>query len=274
MNSHVQIPKSILRNHSYQYKNRGDVVDYLNLKNNRIYKRKRIRELGAIEGYYSDEFKKYLSDNIETPFGEISKRIREFSNNKVQNLSFGEKESKIVLEFFNNIFLRSELTLKTTNQYSSSAIINPFSHEELLRLSRQNFFKENWINIIINKIDKRFVIPRNCFYAKKSNTHNKFHYILPFTPQVAIILLPKEEISEYETEKGKIDYLYIDDEKTIENMNELALSIELNTNNKFIVGEVNELKRLRKINRKYLRKAKIKKTKRGIQGIVSKILKQ
>jgi hypothetical protein len=91
---------------------------------------------------------------------------------------------------------------------------------------------------------------------------------------VAIILLPKEEISEYETEKGKIDYLYIDDEKTIENMNELALSIELNTNNKFIVGEVNELKRLRKINRKYLRKAKIKKTKRGIQGIVSKILKQ
>ena len=139
----------------------------------------------------------------------------------------------------------------------------------MIRRTRKNLFSGNWVNIIINKTEASFVIPRNCFYGKKSTIPEKLHYILPITPKVAIILMPSEEIKEYETENGTRDYLYIDDENTVRAMNELALNIELVTNNRFIVGQRSELKRIRKIYSKRMRKKRIQALKRILQTKIS-----
>ena len=64
MNSHVQIPKSILKNFAYKAGKKGLVVDCLDLKNNRI-KKEKINKLDTIEDYYSEEFDKKMGENTK-----------------------------------------------------------------------------------------------------------------------------------------------------------------------------------------------------------------
>ncbi len=244
MNSHVQIPKSILKNFAYKSKKDGLVVDYLDLVDNTI-KTEKIRILDTKKDYYSEEFDKTMGKIFETPFGDISKKIRDFAMKKNSNISFSEKETKAVLYFCNNIFLRGEYALNKANEFSYTSIIQPISQEELIGSTRANLFRGNWLNIIVNKTKTGFIIPRNCIYVKKSETPNKLYYIFPLSPWVAMILMPEEEAISMETEKGSREYFYIDDESLVKILNNIALKIETGTNNKFIVGDKVELQRLK-----------------------------
>ncbi|MCF7831996.1 MAG: DUF4238 domain-containing protein [Candidatus Marinimicrobia bacterium] len=246
MKSHVQIPKSILKNFAYKSGKDGLVVDYLDLSCNEI-KTEKINKLDTIEGYYSEEFDKRMGEKYETPFGDISKRIRDFNKNKLDKLSLSERETKTILDFYNNIFFRGKFALEKANKYSLTSVVRPIEQEELIILTRENLFTGNWVNIIRNKTNIDFVIPRNCFYVKKSKSAKKPHYILPITPKSAIILIPKEEIEEFETTKGTRDHYSVDDENTIKTLNEFALEIEKGTNNMFVVGNKLELSRLKKL---------------------------
>lgn len=244
MNCHVQIPKSILKNFAYKAGKDGLVVDYLDFNDKKI-KTEKIKKLDTITGYYSESFEKHLGEKFETPFGNISKKIKDFTINRISNLTLSKKETETVLEFFNNIFLRGQFALQKANEYSLTSIIQPIGQEELIRSTKQNLFVGYWMNIIKNKTKIDFVIPRNCFYAKKSRISQKLHYIFPITPRAAIILIPNEEIEDFMTGNGKIDYYHIDDESSIKVLNDFALEIEKGTNNQFIAGNKSELERLR-----------------------------
>ncbi|MCK4812556.1 MAG: DUF4238 domain-containing protein [Candidatus Marinimicrobia bacterium] len=250
MNSHVQIPKSILRNFAYKSKKDGYVVDYLDLHNNSI-KTERIKKLDTIENYYSKDCEDFLSTTIEGPFGEISKKIREFGKGKIDPLTLSEREKHAILDFFNFTLKRSKIALEEANKASLTSAISPITQEEILMLSRARFFKEYFVNIIVNRTEIDFVIPRNCFYDKKAKSPEKRHYILPFAHKVAIILLPNEESKDYDSENKHRDYFYIDNENIMKKLNEFALHTEVGTNNEFVVGNINELNRLKEINLRF-----------------------
>lgn len=239
MNSHVQIPKSILKNFAYKAGKDGWVVDYLDLNDNQI-KTEKIGKLDTIENYYSEEFEKYLSDNIEGPFGEISKKIRNISSKKIDRPILTINEENVVLDFFEFALRRSNMLIDKMNKYSFKSPITEKTLEEIILLSRGQYFKECYISIITNKTKIDFIIPRNCFYWFKSETTNNYYYILPFTPKVAVILMPNEEKTIYSTKENLRQQFYVDEYK-IRIMNMYALAVEQGINNQFIVGNKSEL---------------------------------
>ncbi len=247
MNSHVQIPKSILRNFAYKSKKDGYVVDYLDLHNNSI-KTERIKKLDTIENYYSKDCEDFLSTTIEGPFGEISKKIREFAKGKTDKLIPTEEETRAIYDFFEFTLKRSKFLLVEANKTSLTSVISPITQEEIIMVSKARFFKDYFVNIIKNKTKIDFVIPRNCIYVKKAKSKEKRHFILPFFPKVAIILMPNDEKKEFDSANNHRDHFHIDDENSVKILNEFALHTEVGTNNEFIVGNINELNRLKEIN--------------------------
>jgi len=268
MKSHVQIPKSILKNFAYRSQDDGLVVDYLDLNDNTI-KTEKIKKLDTIENYYSEECEIFLSENIESPFAEISKKIKSFGSGKLKNLTLVASEIKIIFDFYNYTFSRSRYAVLQANLNCMASVVQPVTNEELIQLQRHNIFNEYCVRILRNRTDTNFLIPRNCFYIKTSSVSKNPYIILPFSKKTALVLLSKEE--DIATRQYYNEYLFVDSDKRVKILNEKALNFEILMNNEFIVGQLSELKRIRKINSKYLRKNRINKFKKILQTIFSKI---
>jgi hypothetical protein len=244
LNSHVQIPKSILKNFAYKSKKDGLVVDYLDLNDDTI-KTEKIKKLDTIPDYYNEEFERYLSDNIEGPFGDISKKVRDISKKKIDNPKLTLKEINAVLNFFETSFKRGKFALDLANRTSVTSILHPISQEELI-YTTSRFFINYFVNIIRNETKIDFVIPRNCTSISLSKTKDKFHAILPFTPRIALVLIPNEEKPEYITKDKKVRLICINDADILRYYNMSALKTEIEMNNMFIVGNKRELFWLKK----------------------------
>ena len=107
-----------------------------------------------------------------------------------------------------------------------------------------SYFNEFKINIIINKTTANFVVPRSVYYVLKKASNKREMYIMPLNKKVAIAMLYKEDFPKF-IDNGNLYYLSINDESSILNLNEMAVKYEKNSNNQFVVGELDELIRLR-----------------------------
>ncbi len=242
MNSHVQIPKSFLKNFSYKPRDKGRVVDYLDLKKKEILC-ENIKTLGTITGFYSDECEEFLDKNIEDPVNKIIEKIKPFGRNTIQQVSIGPEEIKVIFDFFNYSFSRSKYAVNQANTYCITSAIQPVTNEELIWLQKHNIFNEYCLRVLINRTDINFVIPRNCFYIKTSSYLDKPYIILPFSKKYAIILISKQEDATQKEDDN--EHLFIDDKVDIHKLNENALWFEKLMNNEFIVGDKKELSRLK-----------------------------
>lgn len=249
VNSHIQITQGILKGFAFKSQD-GFKVHYLDLNGLRI-KEEKIKILGSENFYFNESNEKYLSD-IEGKFGEVAAKIKAFAKGKKENLFLTESDCRNIKMFFEYSFIRSEKNLKDINKYSvATKIIGSMTHDDLIDLTKLDksvlsYFNEFKINIILNKTSRNFVVPRCVYYAFKKEKYSREMYVLPLNNKTGIIMIHKDDYHNFEDAQGT-QYLSIKDEKSILNLNEIALNFEKNENNQFIVGELEELNRLKEL---------------------------
>lgn len=246
-NSHIQITKGILKGFAFKTDD-GFKVHYLDMKDLEI-KEAKIKLLGSKKFYYNESNEKYLG-GIETKFGEVATKIKNFEKNKIKHITLNKNDLQDIKNFFEYTFIRSEKVLQEVNKYSVvSKIIGDINHNLLIDMTKENkkvlsYFNEFKINIIINKTTANFVVPRSVYYVLKKASNKREMYIMPLNKKVAIAMLYKEDFPKF-IDNGNLYYLSINDESSILNLNEMAVKYEKNSNNQFVVGELDELIRLR-----------------------------
>lgn len=246
-NSHIQITQGILRGFSHKT-SEGNKVFYLDLNDFKI-KEEKIRILGSKEFYYNEQNERYLSV-IEKNFGEATAKIKMFGKGTKEKITLDQSDCKNIKRFFNYTFVRSEKNLDEVNRYSvASKILGNMKHDELIELVKSDekslsYFKDFKINVIINKTSKEFITLRSVYYLLKKHEYNREMYIMPLNGKVAIAMIHNDDYHKYENKEG-VFYLSINDENSVQKMNEIALRYEQKQNDEFIVGNMNELKRLK-----------------------------
>ncbi len=249
INSHILITRGLLKGFSFKESD-GEKVWYLDLKDNQI-KKEKIKKLGTSQFYYDLNAEKTLS-SIENKFGNTIVKIRDFSNKKLNNIEIYYEDFKNIKEFFVYSIFRSEKNIKRINDKSLTAVLQEISPNfiiDFIKYRGSNVFKNFKPNLIINKSNAEFVIPRNVIYEARNSSEKHCFLVLPITKKVAITMLHKDDYSKY-VMAGDLWYLSIDDEKSIYKLNEFALVNEKNENNQFIVGGEVELQRLKEYNKK------------------------
>jgi hypothetical protein len=206
----------------------------LDLKTNKITEEK-INELGTIEDYFTEKAEDFLCKNIEQPFGRIAAKVKVFEKKKIQTLTINKEESEAILRFFHFAWIRSEKILSEINKHSTVAqFLGDYKTEDLFILN-QNFFSKYKVNILLNRTDINFVLPKNCFFQVFSK-EKELIYILPFSPRTAFILVTEKEVRNYVVD-GKEFYNEVHETKTLENLNVVAYKSEQQMDNKFIVSK-------------------------------------
>ncbi len=108
----------------------------------------------------------------------------------------------------------------------------------------KNFYEN--ITLVVASGETKFVLPKCGLYAVLSINFEKPVYIMPVSPEVAVIFLGKTDIQKY-MDNNILGYLKAESDQ-VKLLNDLALSTELNMDNDFIIGEKDELERLLKLN--------------------------
>ena len=259
VNSHIQIPNCILK----QFRSpKSKTVYYLDLNELRI-RSCSSRLLGAEYGYYSKEIEDYLNKEIESPISKLVEEINEFVKKRKQKIVITDEQENTVKKYMTASMARSQLCLNSFMKASfSAALFDPqANHDSVVRLSTlQNggispVIKNHEVHLIVNKSDRSFVVPRNCFYSYERK--NRTCYALPVSPICVIALVPEDYPTDYIAEEAC--YLYvIDNPEIVKEFNCLALSYELRYNHSFVASyqqkELQELKQL--LERAYLLKYK------------------
>lgn len=235
VNSHVQLTKSLLRNFSHKT-DEGEKVYYLDLSDSKI-KEEKIKKLGTVYGYYSEDVEKFLSEEVENKIGDVAKRFKDFSKQKREQLTITSQNQDSIKMFFKYSLIRSKYIIREVNKasyfaeflggYTTNHIIS-FSDDRVL----DDFFENYEVDILLNNSNVEFVIPRNCFYSGMV-TGKPTKYILPINPRTAFVLIHKNELNCYIID-GKHYYPQINDDAVANSFNKRALFDEQHFNNTFV----------------------------------------
>ncbi|MCL2396792.1 MAG: hypothetical protein FWC93_01875 [Defluviitaleaceae bacterium] len=242
INSHVQIPKSIMKNFSHlqiekNEKNQPVKMEYvyfLDLSDQTI-KKESIKKLDTVFGYYSQDTEEFLRDYVEGPVGDLMKNARLFHQGKTSPLTFDVNAMKNYICY---ALLRSQLVLNEVNRPSATKELlealghnSTITHEKILMHPEAlaGAFDNFSANTFENNTDVEFVVPRNCTYYTHYRDGNLM-WVAPFSPKGAFVLV---ENGKSLVEKG---VFHTDDSKLIEQMNVHALQCELTVNRRFIVA--------------------------------------
>jgi len=245
INSHIQIPKAILRNFSFrEYKTnengrivKRDVVYFLDL-NRQVIQKGNIKSLGTVEGYYSAEMENYLGTYVEGPLGSLMKDAKQFHQDKISKY---EIDYNIIKNFARYAFLRSGLVLNKVNKPNAvkSALgalgyNTEKTQEDLLKHPEalQGIFDNYDVNVFENNSAVDLVAPRNCIYDMRHDKSGNIIWFIPFSPRLAFVLIDKQDAP---AEKGSV--FTSNDDQIIRNMNRHALKCEVEANNSFIASQ-------------------------------------
>lgn len=244
-NSHVQLSQLLMRGFSYKTKE-GDKVQYLDLNDN-IIKEEKVNKLDAIPGYFDEEVEKQLAE-IESKFGEVIFKFKKFQKKEIDFILSKDNLNTIQC-FIDCLILRNEKI--ATISKKSSVILSSFdaTPSDVLRWydcedNNYRILGNRKANVLVNKTDVDFVLPRNGLYMVRKN--EKYEYVLPIAKKVAILMMD-EKLYEEHRDGDILEYAYIDLDEGIKKFNDVAYYTEKDINNRFVIGSEEELKRLQKL---------------------------
>lgn len=237
MNSHIQLPKFIMKNFSRKTRD-GFKVFYLDLKDNSI-KEEKIKRIGTEKDYFSPNIEKFLSDNIESNIGEVCKKLKEFRKGKRKEISISYKEEESIKKFLKYSLIRSSRVIRTVNEASDiSSLIGGYSANDMLSLvnfeKADNFFEDYRVDILENRTKVDFVISRNVFYSLMVKG-KQTKYVFPITPKIAFVMINNEVYRNNKDDRSH-QYLAISDNEKIKIMNLRANIEEQRYNNDFVIA--------------------------------------
>lgn len=231
MNSHIQMPRSILK----RFENENHILFYYDVKDG-IIKRGHSKSLYQEYGYYSNDTETFLDKYIESPLGKILKYIEntDFSTPTTTPKNMQD----IVMRYIHALIARGPSMISSINQ---SAIFFRFLSEreqhdcvaiESFRLAQQlGLFSEYFITFMINETGIPFVLPTGGLYAFKNIIN------CPITPNRAITLVKKESSEASQLLDGDTCHVFFTNRaEHIMKMNVRAFCEEINKDGQYIVA--------------------------------------
>jgi len=259
--SHIQISQGVLRQFSHKKKeelngfvNVCDAVYVLSLLTGKISEEK-VATFGTQADYYSLNVEKELSETIEGPFGEVTRKIRSSPNDSYSALTSGDIVA--IQRYIKASIVRAprnhnDPQVNSIAQSLGITLTPSISVEFLLsRLDALKPFPNTGMILIKNTSPTPFVVPFNCLSIMNLERGDKIFF--PFHPKFCFALVPLED---FDKTPGPIDLAttVFETSKDVENVNNLSIGTEL-VNQKMIVGsEENELKRIYVVYQKLLQR--------------------
>ena len=237
IHSHIQIPKTILK-HFRDESDSEKKVWYLDVKTNQIGKKSASR-LGTSKGYYSKDGESYWSKTIEDPIGKLNQQVLAFCAGEVRTTVFHPEDMEVVKRYIRAAMVRSEsafAAMKTVianpEKYTKQQLNDALSVIGMTvvgEITNELDFDKMVATILVNRTDRNFAVPRNCFYCVERAGYPNF--IMPISPKGALLLMPRIQL-----EKHGGNYCVVDNSEQILRLNRHALKYESLLNGAFVAA--------------------------------------
>lgn len=233
--SHIQLPHTILRHFRDEYDPEKKVW-YLDTTTKQINKLASGR-LGTSRNYYSPKVEKHWANTVESPIGKLNQRVLAFCSGQVTTINFTQNDMEIVKQYLyaalgrnERVFSAMESALPNAEKFTKQQrhdFFSVYGMSVAYEVANEYGFDKMIASIIINRTDRNFVVPRNCFYTVKMDDYEC--YVMPISPKCAFLLLPSNLLQA----KGG-NYGIIDDSEQILRLNIYALKYECLHNHAFV----------------------------------------
>ncbi len=238
IHSHIQIPNTILK-HFRDETDKEKKVWYLDIKTQTINKKPSGR-LGTSKGYYSIDGENYWNATIEDPIGKLNKQVLSFCAGDIKKITFHPQDMDIVKLYIKSAMVRSNNTFESmkkaipnNERYTDQELHDAMSviGMKLFDTILKNLKFDNMVaTVLINRTERSFVVPRNCFYCVERDAYP--NYVMPISPKAALLLLPNEQL---QITTGT--YGLIDTPEQISRLNRHALKYECLLNKDFVASD-------------------------------------
>lgn len=254
INSHIQLPNLILK-HFRDETDDTKKVWYLDISSGKI-RQSAAHKLGTSKGYYSGWGELFWNRAIENPLGEVTHKIRCFSDEKIANLKLTTADKRTAKRYIKAASIRSDIAYEAMK--SSSVTANFFSDQEnhdslsvfgmSLTGNLNQILDAMDVTILLNQTDRNLVVPRNCYYGVSISGDGSI--VAPLSPKVALFLFSAKSHPEWEN-----GFAVVRLGETIEEMNIYALKYEYMFNKAFVASNsYQELEQLQKFREDHLAK--------------------
>ena len=196
MESHIQLPNGILKYFRSDAPGTSGRVFYLNLESGNIGLSGSCR-LGTEAGYYSEEIETYLNEKIETPFTTLAAKVRSFIDEDGDTLTLALADEETCKNYVAASMARSKPALDSlmTNSVTAQFSSEQANHDDLVFISTQpgmlsSILKAYKMLVVVNRTERQFVVPRNCFYEVQSKGSSCI--VIPISSGCVLELVPPD----------------------------------------------------------------------------------
>lgn len=221
MNSHIQMPKCILKN----FENEHHFLYYYDIEiPNKQIKKGHAKTVNTAEDYYSDYIEKYLDRNIESPLGVIAKFVKDISLDNTYVLPNGFKET--MYRYILSLFSRGKRMQEEFNNHS--VFFQFFSESDKHNIPIIYAQNENIVNNLIsqyeytfaiNTTDISFVLPT--YGLISFEIFDDKIILIPMSPKRAVCLVHKSGVEKH-IKNETMKFLKFDNADHIKQINVFA----------------------------------------------------
>lgn len=229
VNSHIIIPKSILKHFSKKTRD-GWIVSYYSFKEKKICFSK-IKEYGTEYGYYDMKIEERLAQQYELQFNSITEKITKFVRGGIKEI-FLKKE--LIHSFLDiTVYRRPTFTSKVNEKFPYDNL----NHNQILELvtsiKMPHLFSNMEINLIVNRTNKSFLISESLYTTIYVNGNEVI--IFPVNPKFCIALMDPKYFETYKL-NNFIDFVNIENNEDIDKINK-SIFYQALESSEDIIGE-------------------------------------
>lgn len=249
MDSHIQMPKCVLKQFAIKTGANQGKIYYYNFANKKICLGCP-KTLNTEKDYYSNEAEYFLSAEIETPLGQIIKQLK---GNLYEDKGFRLNRGFIdtILNYLYALLARSPQMAENVKEsfifkcfFSEQNIHDMSAVDSIYLMQQDRLCRDEFSPIfIVNKTDIPFVLPTCGYYDYKSSNTEEIIQI-PLTENICVALLKINDWIKYKAANNN-SLLFKVNDAVVHNMNNLAFITQKRYQNAYLVSsDRSELERI------------------------------
>ena len=234
MNSHIQMPRFILRNYADSYNS----VSYYDVQNKNFVKKGRAKTINTQTEYYSQELEKKMNKEIEHPFSIIT--------NKIISL-FSDPDKKTFEDLTEPVLSKEEQLICRQFYYlllaREPSIINAFDRNSTIYNTLSKTHKDDFTVTYNMDILCDYDMLQDFHYGILKNYTNKpmllcnfgiisyylngeLHYTLPLSPTIALTIYSTNE-NENDVDNNKIKMFLMKEIEQVDFLNRQTIDQQI-----------------------------------------------
>lgn len=239
MDSHIQLPKQILR-HFCDETRSDKKIHYLDIPTGEI-RYASARSLGTAPDYFSENVERFWDSTVESPLGVLNKKARSFCGGECERLTITVKDVSLAKRYIKSALVRSGVAYDSMvkNSFTAAFCSEQENHNDLAVFGMnsngtlEKYLENYTVTVLSNQTERNFVVPRNCFYTIPFQGETSI--VAPISPKAALLLLPSDVHSTFGS-----GYAVVDSPEKVEKMNLRALVDEYIYNSAFVASNCRE----------------------------------